>query len=53
MKRGDIWLVGLGYVGKVRPIMILSVEPRTEDRALVTYVIRTTRVRMRCRWQIS
>jgi len=45
MKRGEIWLVDLGFVGKVRPVLILSVEPGTEDRALVTYVIRTTRIR--------
>jgi len=45
MKRGEIWLADLGYVGKVRPVLVLSVEPGDEDRALVTYVIRTTSVR--------
>jgi mRNA-degrading endonuclease toxin of MazEF toxin-antitoxin module len=45
MKRGEIWLADLGYVGKVRPVLILSVEPGDEDRALVTYVVRTTSVR--------
>ena len=45
MKRGEVWLADLGYVGKVRPVLILSVEPGDEDRALVTYVIRTTSAR--------
>lgn len=45
MKRGEIWLADLGYAGKVRPVLILSVDPGDEDRALVTYVIRTTSVR--------
>jgi len=45
MKRGEIWLADLGYVGKIRPVMILSVEPSSGDRALITYVIRTTSVR--------
>ncbi|MFC7338452.1 type II toxin-antitoxin system PemK/MazF family toxin [Haloferula chungangensis] len=45
MNRGEIWLADLGYVGKVRPVLILSVPPGDEDRALVTYVIRTTSVR--------
>ena len=45
MKRGEIWLADLGYVSKVRPVLILSVEPGDEDRALVTYVVRTTSAR--------
>ena len=45
MRRGEIWLADLGYSGKVRPVLILSVQPGEEDRALVTYVIRTTSVR--------
>ena len=45
MKRGEIWLADLGYAGKVRPVLILSVEPGDEDRALVSDVMRTTSVR--------
>lgn len=45
MNRGEVWLVDLGYSGKVRPVLILSVQPGTQDRALVSYVIRTTSVR--------
>ena len=45
MNRGEIWLADLGYSGKVRPVLILSVKPGDKDRALVTYVIRTTSLR--------
>lgn len=45
MNRGEIWLADLGYVGKVRPVLIPSVAPGEEDRALVTYIIRTTSMR--------
>lgn len=45
MKRGEIWLADLGYLGKVRPVLILSVTPGDNDRALVSYVIRTTSLR--------
>ncbi|MCU0778430.1 MAG: type II toxin-antitoxin system PemK/MazF family toxin [Akkermansiaceae bacterium] len=45
MKRGEIWLADLGYLGKIRPVLIISVVPGDEDRALFTYVIRTTSMR--------
>jgi mRNA-degrading endonuclease toxin of MazEF toxin-antitoxin module len=45
MNRSEAWLADLGYVGKVPPVLILSVAPGDNDRALVTYVIRTTTVR--------
>ena len=45
MNRGEIWLADLGYMGKVRPVLVLSIPPGNQDRALVTYVIRTTSVR--------
>ena len=45
MNRGEIWLADLGYVGKVHPVLILSVPPGEDDRALVTCVIRTPNVR--------
>ncbi len=45
MNRGEIWLADLGYLGKVRPVLILSVIPGDNDRALVSYVIRTTSIR--------
>ncbi len=44
-KRGEIWMADLGMVAKVRPVLILSVEYQDEERAVVTYVLRTTSVR--------
>lgn len=38
-------MADLGYSGKVRPVLVLSVSPGDMDRALVTYVVRTTSVR--------
>jgi len=44
-RRGEIWIADLGMVAKVRPVLILSVEYRHNERAVVTCVIRTTSVR--------
>jgi mRNA interferase MazF len=38
-------MADLGFVAKVRPVLILSVAYRDEERAVVTYVIRTTSLR--------
>jgi mRNA interferase MazF len=40
--RGEVWLVDLGYSGKVRPCLVLSVPVEDVDRALVTVVTHTT-----------
>lgn len=39
--RGELWLADLGFVAKVRPVLILSVAYQDEER----YVLRTTSVR--------
>ena len=44
-KRGELWLADLGLAAKVRPVLILSVDYRDNERAVVTYVSRTTAVR--------
>ncbi len=44
-ERGDIWLVDLGMVAKTRPALILSVAYDDRERAVVTYVPRTTVLR--------
>lgn len=41
-RRGELWMADLGMVAKVRPVLILSGEYRDEERAVVTYVLRTT-----------
>jgi mRNA-degrading endonuclease toxin of MazEF toxin-antitoxin module len=44
-RRGEIWLVDLGMIQKTRPGFILSVAFLDHERAVVTYVPRTTLVR--------
>src|ERR1017187_7606522 len=44
-RRGEIWLVDLGMVQKTRPVLILSVAFLDHERAVVTYVPRTTLIR--------
>lgn len=41
-RRGEIWLLDLGMVQKTRPALILSVAYLDHERAVVTYVPRTT-----------
>lgn len=42
---GQVWLADLGIAAKVRPGLILSVQPASQDRVLVTLVPHTTSVR--------
>jgi mRNA interferase MazF len=41
-RRGEVWLVDLGYVAKVRPCLALSIPTLDQDRSLVTLVAHTT-----------
>ena len=43
--RGEVWLVDLGRVAKVRPCLVISTPARLQDRALVTVVTHTTSTR--------
>ncbi|GAB4291486.1 MAG: hypothetical protein Fur0025_26730 [Oscillatoriaceae cyanobacterium] len=40
--RGEIWLIDLGYVAKIRPGLIISIPALLEDRALATLIPHTT-----------
>jgi mRNA interferase MazF len=40
-KRGEIWMADLGLAAKVRPVLVLSVSYEGQERAIVSYVIRT------------
>ena len=44
-RRGEIWLVDLGMVQKTRPVVVMSVAFLDHERAVVTYVPRTTVLR--------
>jgi mRNA interferase MazF len=40
--RGEVWLVDLGYVAKIRPCLVISIPALMQDRALATLVPHTT-----------
>ena len=43
--RGEVWMIDLGMAAKLRPALVLSVAPLENERALVSYVPRTTNLR--------
>ena len=43
--RGEVWLVDLGYVAKVRPCLVVSIPALNQDRAFATLVPHTTSLR--------
>jgi mRNA interferase MazF len=43
--RGEVWLVDLGLVAKVRPCLVISIPALEQDRALITLVPHTTSAR--------
>lgn len=43
--RGEVWIVDLGMVGKIRPCVVVSVPIRDEDRALFAVLPHTTQPR--------
>jgi len=44
-RRGEIWLIDLGLVQKTRPCLVLSIDFLDHERAVVTYIPRTTHPR--------
>ena len=42
--RGEVWVVDLGLVAKVRPCLVLNVAIAPQDRVLATLVPHTTAV---------
>lgn len=45
MMRGEIWMIDLGLAAKARPPIILSVQFQDNEKAVVTYVARSTQRR--------
>jgi mRNA interferase MazF len=43
--RGEVWLVDLGMVEKVRPALVLSGPFESNDRAIITVIPHTTTLR--------
>ena len=50
-KPGDIWIVDLGMAAKVRPCLILTLQPRGDELEVFTVLAHTTAVRG-TRWEI-
>ena len=44
MQRGEIWMLDLGFAGKVRPVLVVSVPFLDHEKTLVTYVPRSTKI---------
>ena len=44
-KRGEVWLVDMGYAAKVRPALVLSIPNDDDERVLTTVVPHTTSIR--------
>jgi mRNA interferase MazF len=44
-RRVEVWIVDLGLAQKTRPALILSTAYSDEDRALITVVAHTTKLR--------
>jgi len=44
-RRGEVWIVDLGLAQKTRPALILRAAYSDEDRALITVISHTTKLR--------
>lgn len=45
-RRGEVWLVDLGMVAKIRPCLVVSIPANDEnDRVLTTLIPHTTSMR--------
>jgi mRNA interferase MazF len=45
VNRGEIWLADFGMAAKVRPALLLTGNPATDELDLVTVVLHTTALR--------
>jgi len=51
-KPGDIWIVDLGMAAKVRPCLILTAQPKSNELDVFTVIAHTTSRRGN-RWEIG
>ena len=51
-RKGDVWIVDMGMVAKVRPCLLLTDFPADDELALVTVVAHTTALRGN-RWELT
>lgn len=53
IKAGEVWLVDLGMVAKIRPVLALTDEPADLELALVTIVAHTTQRHEGNPWELN
>lgn len=51
-QRGEVWIIDLGMIGKTRPCVVVSVGVNDVERALATFVPRTTSNRPGSRFEV-
>jgi mRNA interferase MazF len=51
-KAGEVWMIDLGMVAKVRPCLLLTNYPADDELALVTVLPHTTALRGH-RWELT
>ena len=44
-RRGEVWLVDMGYAAKVRPALVLSVPVEGDERVITSVIPHTTSAR--------
>ena len=49
---GEVWMIDFGLAAKVRPALLLTGEPATDELDLVTVVLHTTALRGN-RWELN
>ena len=52
IERGEVWLVDLGTIAKIRPCLVMSVAPQSQERVVAALVSHTTAVRS-TRFEVS
>jgi mRNA interferase MazF len=52
VKAGEGWIIDFGMAAKVRPAVLLTGEPATDELDLVTVLLHTTALRGN-RWELS
>ena len=51
-KAGEVWMIDLGMIAKVRPCLLLTDYPADDELALVTVLPHTTALRGQ-RWELT
>ena len=52
VNKGEVWIVDLGMMAKIRPALLLTGEPEDNELDLVTVLLHTTALRGN-RWELN